>query len=54
MGPKRDVIDIVAELGGIKTLKDAQQIFKDRLDEANLTKRILSGRIYCAKCASLC
>ena len=38
MGPKRDVIDIVAELGGIKTLKDAQQIFKDRLDEANLTK----------------
>jgi phosphoenolpyruvate carboxykinase (GTP) len=38
MGPKRDVIDIVAELGGINTLKDAQQIFKDRLDEANLTK----------------
>jgi phosphoenolpyruvate carboxykinase (GTP) len=38
MGPQKDVIDIVTELGKIKTRKDAKQIFEDKLNEANLTK----------------
>jgi len=38
MGPKKDVIDIVTELGGIKTLEVAQKLVEDRLDAANLSK----------------
>ena len=38
MGPKKDVIDIVSELGGIKTLEAAQDILKARMDAANQAK----------------
>jgi phosphoenolpyruvate carboxykinase (GTP) len=38
MGPHKDCIDIVTELGGIKDLKAAQQVFKDAIDAANLDK----------------
>ena len=35
MGPKKDVIDIVSELGGIKTPEEAQEVLKAKMDEAN-------------------
>ena len=38
MGPKKDVIDIVTELGGIKTNESAQKLIEKRLDAANLSK----------------
>jgi phosphoenolpyruvate carboxykinase (GTP) len=38
MGPLKDCIDIVTELGGIKDLKAAQQVFKDAIDTENLNK----------------
>ena len=38
MGPKKDVIDIVTELGGIKTNESAQQLIEERLDATNLSK----------------
>jgi len=38
MGPRKDCIDIVTELGGIKDLKAAQQVFKGKMDAANLDK----------------
>ncbi|MCP4367943.1 MAG: phosphoenolpyruvate carboxykinase (GTP) [Deltaproteobacteria bacterium] len=38
MGPKKDVIDIVTELGGIKTNESAQNLIKERLDVTNLSK----------------
>jgi phosphoenolpyruvate carboxykinase (GTP) len=38
MGPKKDVIDIVSELGGIKTLEAAQDILKTRMDAPNQAK----------------
>ncbi len=38
MGPKKDVIDIVSELGGIKTPEAAKDIIKAKMDEANLAK----------------
>jgi phosphoenolpyruvate carboxykinase (GTP) len=38
MGPFKDCIDIITELGGIKDLKAAQQVFKDTIDPENLTK----------------
>lgn len=38
MGPKKDVIDIVSELGGIKTNESAQKLIEERLDAANLSK----------------
>ncbi|MGD9359461.1 MAG: phosphoenolpyruvate carboxykinase, partial [Desulfobacterales bacterium] len=38
MGPKKDVIDIVTELGGIKTIESAQKLIEDRLDATNLSK----------------
>ena len=38
MGPKKDVIDIVSEIGGIKTLEAAQDILKARMDAANQAK----------------
>ena len=38
MGPKKDVIDIAAELGGITTPEDAVKLIEDRLDETNLAK----------------
>ncbi len=38
MGPRKDCIDIVTELGGIKDLKAAQQVFKGKMDAANLGK----------------
>ena len=38
MGPKKDVIDIVSELGGIKTNESAQQLIEQRLDATNLSK----------------
>jgi len=38
MGPKKDVIDIVSELGGIKTPKAAQEILKAKMDAANQAK----------------
>jgi phosphoenolpyruvate carboxykinase (GTP) len=38
MGPKKDVIDIVTELGGIKTNESAQKLIEERLDAVNLSK----------------
>ena len=38
MGPKKDVIDIVTELGGIKTSEAAQKLIEERLDATNLSK----------------
>jgi phosphoenolpyruvate carboxykinase (GTP) len=38
MGPKKDVIDIVTELGGIKTNESAQQLIEQRLDATNVSK----------------
>ena len=38
MGPHKDCIDIITELGGIKNLKAAQQVFKDTIDAENLEK----------------
>jgi phosphoenolpyruvate carboxykinase (GTP) len=38
MGPKKDVIDIVSELGGIKTPEAAQEILKAKMDAANQDK----------------
>ena len=38
MGPKKDVIDIVTELGGIKTNESAQKLIEERLDAANVSK----------------
>ena len=38
MGPKKDVIDIVTELGGIKTNESAQKLIEEKLDATNLSK----------------
>ena len=38
MGPKKDVIDIVTELGGIKTNDSAQKLIAERLDATNSSK----------------
>jgi phosphoenolpyruvate carboxykinase (GTP) len=38
MGPKKDVIDIVTELGGIKTNESARKLIEERLDGTNLSK----------------
>ena len=38
MGPNKDCIDIATELGGIKTLEAAGQLFEKKMDEANLAK----------------
>jgi phosphoenolpyruvate carboxykinase (GTP) len=38
MGPKKGVIDIVSELGGIKTPEAAREVLKTRMDEANQAK----------------
>ena len=38
MGPQKNCIDIITELGGIKDLKAAQQVFEDTIDAQNLNK----------------
>ena len=38
MAPRKDCIDIVTELGGIKDPAAAQQVFKQKLDASNLDK----------------
>lgn len=38
MAPKKDVIDIVTELGGIKTAEAADKVFEERVAAAQLTK----------------
>lgn len=38
MGPIKDVMDIVTELGGIKTIDAAQQVFEKKMDAQNLAK----------------
>ncbi|MCK4984180.1 MAG: phosphoenolpyruvate carboxykinase, partial [Desulfobacterales bacterium] len=38
MGPQKNCIEIVTELGGIKDLKAAQRVFKEKLDAENLDK----------------
>ncbi len=38
MGPQKDVIDIVTELGGIRTAEAADQLFEQRVAAAQLTK----------------
>jgi phosphoenolpyruvate carboxykinase (GTP) len=38
MAPRKDCIDIVTELGGIKDLSAAQQVFKQKMDASNLGK----------------
>jgi phosphoenolpyruvate carboxykinase (GTP) len=38
MGPRKDCMDILKELGGIQDLKAAQQIFKAKLNDENLDK----------------
>ena len=38
MGPQKDCVDIVTELGGIKDLDAAQHVIKAKLDASNLDK----------------
>ena len=38
MGPQKDCIDIVTELGGIKDLDAAQKVIEAKLDASNLAK----------------
>jgi len=38
MGPKKDVIDIVTELGGIRTAEDANKLLEQRVEAAQLAK----------------
>ena len=38
MGPQKDVIDIVTELGGIRTAEAADKLFEERLDAVQLAK----------------
>ena len=38
MGPQKDVIDIVTELGGVKTPESAEEVFENKLDAVNLSK----------------
>jgi phosphoenolpyruvate carboxykinase (GTP) len=38
MGPKKDVIDIVTELGGIRTAEAADKVFSERIEAAQLAK----------------
>ena len=38
MFQKKKGIDIVVEIGGITTLKEAMQLFENKLDETNLSK----------------
>ena len=38
MGPQKDVIDIVTELGGVKTPEAAREVFENKLDAVNLSK----------------
>jgi len=38
MAPKKDVIDIVTELGGIKSAEAADKVFEERVEAAQLTK----------------
>jgi hypothetical protein len=38
MGPHKDCVDIVTELGGIKDIDAAQQVIKAKLDASNLDK----------------
>jgi len=38
MAPKKDVIDIVTELGGIKTAQAADNVFEERVEAAQLTR----------------
>ncbi len=38
MGPKKDVIDIVTELGGIRTAEAADKLFAERVETAQLAK----------------
>ena len=39
MGPQKDVIDIVTELGGVKTPESAAEVFEGKLDAVNLSDR---------------
>ena len=58
MGPFKDCIDIATELGGIKTVAAAQQVFSKKMDKENLTrlskiknpdilKKIANGIVIC-------
>ena len=38
MGPHKDCIDIITELGGITDAKATQQVFEDTIDAENLAK----------------
>ena len=38
MGPKKDVIDIVTELGGITTTAAANKLFEELVEPAQLAK----------------
>jgi len=38
MGPRKECIDIITELGGIRDLKAARQVFEGKMDAANLDK----------------
>lgn len=38
MAPRKDCLDIVTELGGIKDIAAAQQVFKQKMDAPNLAK----------------
>jgi phosphoenolpyruvate carboxykinase (GTP) len=38
MGPNKDCIDIITELGGVTDLNAAQQVFKDTINAENLDK----------------
>ena len=38
MGDKKSVIDIAVELGGIKSLDDANKLIETKMDAANLSK----------------
>jgi hypothetical protein len=47
MGPHKDCVDIVTELGGIKDIDAAQQVIKAKLDASNLDKLQLPTRLPC-------
>jgi phosphoenolpyruvate carboxykinase (GTP) len=58
MGPRKDVIDIVTELGGMKTADDAEKLFAERIEAEQLAKldkvRNQAARLKIANAIVLC
>ena len=38
MGLRKDVMDLVTEIGGITTLADARKVFESKMDQAQLSR----------------